>query len=969
MPEKPAAISGLRARQNEYDNMSRLKELKKLNTRTRNQLRALLYADVENGVDILNKLREKCTAKELMQVENVIRSGGVGVKAMMPDIFPVEPQTEENYHRLVDIGIGKQIEILGKMSKDKMSRLEMFCQNLELLNRAILNKNISRADELVQEIFDDVGYSHFLLRKSALVYSLLPEGESGSCSEGILHKSGLGDNNVIVNSVVQCYQEEQDFLGMKRSIMNIPDRGVANKFTRDIARIPFHPFASDQKQLSSLLQSGLQSSLIDALIFMKVNSHLVHDELVESIKYFFQLLDAQNKNIDEIVKIYPQESEYLFYKQSSAWLEDVDVVRYRFLIDHFFDDPEAGYFELKDEMLKRLSEWVADVGFNELASGARLTMHSYPSLAKIESEGLVTKSAVFNFILHGCQGEALVGEQDIIEIMGSTRDLVRTIDVKFAKILAINQQSKLSKIILYLLIAKKSKNEADSHALRKLIQEVVKKENKGSLVDFVSALSERSKAVAEYTYQVCTEDFIAKLSHIIGSSSDITETRAALHKWMGDFTGEKAYKVRGRTLLIDHQINKIRNEIDDNRIYVDVARFSEWINDEVIHELGIVLASMDHTNSLESGDNTQIIQIIEKCYFSFCGNNIFGIASYLGRRIRHGTFKGHLYSGVISIEESYKDVLEDPLIKTKWDNWKSLFESSVDDIIRKRLHVESQSKRDGLLKPTIKTSGKFEVADACAVALSKDYLDNRSTGNSDQILTEYCWRLAEVDLKNTNAFLKNQKSRLVNIDFLNDIKNSEVSGSSDRVKDFARDVQRGVTDKLQAIYGWFKRPISASPKASLSLLYKAVVAEVQDTFSGFDADTDFDEETDIELVGGPYHVLYDAFYVVIYNAAKHGKAGGLTERVFKLVRNEAGRCVAVRVVIKSEIKEEDTEEGVSYKLEIDPNDDIDNAQLSEERSGIKKLYHLQKSDKNFRVDKIKCSDRKVIVELSYALEH
>ncbi|RGB48959.1 hypothetical protein DW209_21830 [Enterobacter hormaechei] len=167
------------------------------------------------------------------------------------------------------------------------------------------------------------------------------------------------------------------------------------------------------------------------------------------------------------------------------------------------------------------------------------------------------------------------------------------------------------------------------------------------------------------------------------------------------------------------------------------------------------------------------------------------------------------------------------------------------------------------------------------------------------------------------------------------------------------------------MYGWFKRPLSVSPKASLSLLYKAVVAEVKETFINFDADTAFDEEDDIELVGGPYHVLYDAFYVVIYNAAKHGKPSTNLEKSFKISRAER----KVIVMISSDIKDEDNEDEINDRLKITADSDIDNAQSSEERSGIRKLYHLQRNDPKFQIETIICANRKVTISVSYSLEH
>jgi len=148
-----------------------------------------------------------------------------------------------------------------------------------------------------------------------------------------------------------------------------------------------------------------------------------------------------------------------------------------------------------------------------------------------------------------------------------------------------------------------------------------------------------------------------------------------------------------------------------------------------------------------------------------------------------------------------------------------------------------------------------------------------------------------------------------------------------------------------------------------------VVAEVIETFPHFEADTIFDENEDIEIVGGAYHVIYDAFYVVVYNAAKHGKPGGQVEREFNLSFNSTGRCSAITITIASELRDDEDEVYINERLKISPDDDIANAQLSEDRSGIRKLYHLEQSDSCFSIVRIACDNRKVIVNLSYLLEH
>lgn len=944
-------------------------ELKKLNVRRRNQVRSLLYVPIADAIGLLNNLRKNSSAKELYQIDRILRSNANPRGAITPDLFPVDVQADENYHRLDGIPIDTQLSIIEFATSEHERRLADFLQECGKLSSEIAIRDIESSDSLVGKIFLEFGYSHMLLRKAALTYTLNVDSKPMPNIEKLLGKAGLGRNNVICTSLIHSYQEEKNFLSIKRSIMTLRNRGVSNKYTRDISRIPFHPHAKDPNDLGELVQSSLQSSLIDALIMIKINRRLIDMRGLESINRFIKI--AESVAVDEIASSYlnVDDGESMFYKHSSAWLEGRQISEYRNLIDHFFDAPESKYFEINEVILGRAKEWVGDIRLPDLADAHAITKHPHKVLRELEFMGNVTRSAAFNYLTFLCGGHEVIPEEQLIKIMERTQDLDRTVDIAHIKAMAQNSGSKISKIIYYLLIAKRSKNEADNHQLRRLIQEVVKGLYDGKLISFVVGLSEKSRVIAEYSYEVCTEDFIAKLSHIISSASEITETRAALHKWMGETSGEKSYIDRARTLLIDHQINRIRNEIDDNRIYVDTARFSEWINDELLRELNSALTSMEHNSTMGIEGEPQLMYVLDRSYAAFCSNNIFGIASYLGRRIRHGTFKGHLYSGVVSLEEQYVQLLKDPILGAKWSEWKSAYESQIDEIIRDRLHIESGTKRDGLIEASIKQAAKTTIVSACLQALAKDYAEHRSSATAIQLLTEYCWRLAEVDLRNINAFLKGKKGDLLSHEFIIDFKNSANGFHSSQARDFTRDLLHEINERLQTMYGWFKRPLSVSPKASLSLLFKAVVAEVRDVFSHLHADTSFDEQNDIEIIGGAYHVLYDAFYVVVYNAAKHGKVGEQIEREFQLGYDKSARCVEVRITITSAIRDSDSEQFVNERLSVSPNDDIANAQLNETRSGIKKLYHLQNSDSNFSILNILCEGRKVVVAMAYKLEH
>lgn len=952
------------------------KALKKLNIKTRNKVRALLFLPTKDAFPRLNALRNQLSGGELAWVDRVFWQSPTEIGNTIPDLFPQEPQISENFYRLVPIELSKQLDIINSHAATEISRLLKYLEGCKELNSLLLKRETYNAAKIASRLFNDFGYSHHLLRKIALLHVYHSTKESLPEIEEILISCGSNKNKIITASLIHCYQDEQDFLAMKRSIMNLPNRGDTNRFTRDMARIPFHPHHYSDYDFRNQLQSSLQSSLIDAIVLTKFNDEIIDTTTSLSvIGELHQALRNSAPTLDEIAASYSLEDsdcEHLFYKHSSAWLEVDGISSYRRLLDNFYDTPESPYITLSPGLFTKVTQWTGALPLNELAIKARLTNHQYLKLQAIEKAGTATRTALFNLSLHKTQGHTAIDEISLVELMGLTRDLNKTIPVEYASNLAKLADSNLSKLILYLLIAKKSRNERDDHLLRRVLQQITVEQFNGNLIVLLRYLYSRSQAIAKYAYEIFTEDFIAKLFQLVSAAAQITETRAALHNWMGQMTGEKIYLDRARTLLIDHQINKIRNELDDNRIYVDVARFYEWFDDEMLGEVNAALSALEHKNfELENGLDSVLRVLIERCYETFCSHKVFGVASYLGRRIRHGTFKGHLFSNVVAIERDsrFSDLLQDSHVRQIWDEWKSGYESTIDEIIRDCLHVASKSKTSGLLNPGLNHSAKLETLITCIRHLCEEYSRYKTSLSAKEIVTESCWRMAEVDLKIFGAYLKHQRNDLINAGLLNQIRQISSHETAYAAIEFVRDIIRHIDEKLMAMQNWFQKPLNVAPKASLSLLFNAVVAEVRDTYPQMATLEEIEGDQSIQLMGGAYHVIYDAFYVVVYNAAKHGKLRGKIASIFSLEYKPAAQRHAVIVTITSELRDDQSEEEVQEKLQLNAGADVENAQMYENRSGIPKLFHLQEVDQKFRIEVIQCKGRLVYVTFSYLLEN
>ncbi|WP_336289461.1 hypothetical protein [Aeromonas dhakensis] len=952
-------------------------ELMLLPIKTRNKLRSLNSADPKVAKKTIDSLRKTLPLAYIIKVEKILRLKGRDGKCILPSLFPSEPQINEGCIRLESICLDLQLKIINGLSREYKSEIYNHIKMFSTLSHSLVNHELEDVDNCIYVIKSNYGYSHLLMRKAALAYALNIKKIELPNIEKLFNLARLGENNIITSSLVQSYQEDQSFLSIKRSVLSIEERGDYNKYTRDILRTTFHCHAINTDELSEFIQSNLQSSLIDALLCIKANKSLItelssYSEICELI----DLMELESPSIKEISEpissnIAPNpdlDPEHIFYKQSSAWLECDEIIKYRLLIDNFYDDPSSSYLRRDDDFLNFISHLY---NINELESLASTkSLHFCHNVNKLQSVGTVTRTALFNFILFTTNGHCSIDESSLFKLMHTTSELDKTSNVENLKNLSFHNISDESAIIINLLISKRSQDELDKYYLRRRLQEIISGRFDGKLLDYICYIDSKSTNVANYMYDLFTEDYISRLSKVIKETAFITETRAALHNWMGQKTGDKSYTDRARTILIDHQINKIRNEIDDHRIYVDMGRFGDWVNDELVRDISSILTSMSHKKTLAiASTDVQLLNLIETAFYNFCNNNIFGVASYLGRRIRHGTFKGHLYTSVVHIENEHEKLFHQSAdLSSKWTKWKAEYEKKIDTIMMDNLHVESTSKRLGFLKPNIRNPIKLEIAASCAQTLANDFeINSHRSISITTILSEYCWRLAEVDLRDFNQFLKKNKFNIQ--DFIQDFKSSAMQDGSRTYSsaiEFTRELQQCFAKKIDAMIGWFKRPTNVSPKASVPLLYKAVVEEVKESFPRFNANTEYLEEEDIELMGGAYHVIYDALYVVIYNAAKHGhKSKSVVKKVSIRYAPQGNRTLAIHIT--SHVCPGASDQEINIKLAVSSDDDINNAQLSESRSGIRKLHNLQQTDHCFRMEKYECKNGLVESILCYDL--
>lgn len=252
--------------------MAGYEELKRLDKKTRNKLRTILSNGDSNAINSLSALRGTLGKSQAEALEAVIKSlrHEKVVKAVAP--FPKQPPFADAVRPKREVDLDALLSIIeGRIIAHK-PRLQRLARSLTRIDEAYATNDKATCVQLIKETIKRDGWSHALLRRIVLIRENLSEGAVDDKIEELMQQANLG--MTAVASLVHAYSLEQSFLTIKRSILNIADRGSINRYSRTIARLPVQPFANSKEDLTAFLYEVEQCSLVDAVILAKFNTHL-----------------------------------------------------------------------------------------------------------------------------------------------------------------------------------------------------------------------------------------------------------------------------------------------------------------------------------------------------------------------------------------------------------------------------------------------------------------------------------------------------------------------------------------------------------------------------------------------------------------------------------------------------------------------------------------------------------------------
>jgi hypothetical protein len=353
-----------------------------------------------------------------------------------------------------------------------------------------------------------------------------------------------------------------------------------------------------------------------------------------------------------------------------------------------------------------------------------------------------------------------------------------------------------------------------------------------------------------------------------------------------------------------------------------------------------ILSDEDRSTSLTDVVRTavqprgKLLRLLNRAYREFCTNRVHGAASFIARRIRHGTLHGHLSVDIAPTIEQVAAEFADsaPDFAAHLRDWMRKFDAAVLAFATDRMHVRSKEKPRGLIVGAIDDPEKSGVADAMVIRVATALRESMQVAMSLAVIIDDCWLLFEVDLRRSREAFERLRS-----DFVINVGQRFATGRTEidaRMSQSILELNGLVDQRFEAAKSWLTRPTNFSPSASVSLLVDAVVDEVAQRYD-LQPTIVIPEEADIDLIGHRFHFVYDALFVLVVNAAKYGRCG--TRPRIEALRNEDDdRFIGLTIEITSMI-EPARADSHFQRIEEEMTADVDDAMDIDEQSGLRKV--------------------------------
>lgn len=679
--------------------------------------------------------------------------------------------------------------------------------------------------------------------------------------------------------------------------------------------------------------------------FNRAQSHL--QPSVESLCIFLELPHAQG-------------TEQAAYRASAIFPEVTSFARWRRAIDFEF------YIRNETPLPQE------PINFDYFGSELKLTDLCVPPVSEklkiishydnSTSSSFLRTVAVLNRIRNGDRLSNLSSEEIRI-LLSQTTGFSQILHKSELIELKEHSEREDADIIVFLamvMLNEREPNEDIAFDTRMAFQKVVMQSHDSDIIKFLNWLYGRTQSLCPVIVDLCDIAFLERLYIINSSYTEVLSTRERICRWTAEKFNRPELVATADRLALDSKVRMIREGIDETRIFVDVLRYKQW----AMVALSPTLRKFERVVSVAPISITEKSRIIggsrvdkeapvassdfwfyissEYAFSQFCHNRLFGIDSYLSRRIRHGTLAGTLIVPIqqkmVEFQNSHSNMLNNEDIR-RIERILEKYKSIVSTIRDELLHFRSKTKTDGLFMPGAdQTNTRKSIQRDFRNQVVQYFHDGYSASDVCPSFLNHCWDLLTEDLLR----IQNELRRI----FISEVR-PLLRGVAEGKRQFsvwrslAADLDQTADGLFLGLSRWFEKSEGSAMLVTVRELVTVVVQEVAGYFPDYEQRYCHDQGGDESLSGLAYQTVYDLLSVFFTNIAQHADPSAETRIASGLTDVDPSGSAMLDVSIISVnlpgISDEDIRRSIREAL---VNDEHDDSMVREGKSGLGKAKAL-----------------------------
>lgn len=938
-------------------------------TSTRFLLRGLLDRgrSASHRQSTLERLLENVRKSDLRALDKLLRDSVLFHHIEPLSEFPTEAPFQSNRGlSLVPAGTIALDYIALRITENEARLSEAFAM-LRTLNFAIHDG----IDELIAitltQLVARYGHSLTVARKAAFVIGYAAKDTiSYKTAVELVSTYGVNGKNYGMMATIDTIGAEFNYLDLKYRFREYASLERAASNSRKISQMCFTPLAVTQDGLVALVTAAYEISLLDAAIVLL--SHI--DQGIVSMA----MSPGVRAGWDELAKMpsgtfayFSKSDAYLdlwAFRAAPAFLEYRTFRHIRYALEPLYDLPnEAEGNPAARQFAASFFEGVERI--EDLVPPDKHVTVAIPHKFDSETAGLLSRSCAIVWVCEQNPDFSRISTEGMALLMGQTFEVDRLVSTALLRRAAASASNPFVKLILQTLLRAHSTATRDNFNFKDLFQRYVRENHHGDILEFMDRVRSLDKKIIHYFVNLLDETMLSQMAFLMESSEAIYETRARLLEWFSDITGNSLTRSKARELRLDRKIAAVRGAINETRLNIDSVRFRQWIEQNKLTDFSDFIRQStpnlppitDLTDRSKSGtqflaahrEPTKLALLaLTQCYEEFCRNPDYGIASFLGRRIRHGTLRGTLLNGL----PDRGDMTELPASSiAQYDAWARDFSTSIDALAARLYFRGKSTHKDGLLGTDIDSEQKWQVCLVCLTRIFDQAQQDQGVLFVPLLIEQFCWLVFEIELAKVQTSIGEARTKWGTLK-LRYLPNDNASIAFEKATNIA------VGDQFNTVISWFRKPPNISPVAEFAHVIQVAVQEAKDEYPAFAPAVDCIGESNLQLSGATYYVVYDALTIAVRNAAKHGPHPG-TLTIEAHVK-DAGAAKILDIAITCALKPDDDVSAVLGRIEEAGQAGAVDADIVEGLSGIRKLkkMELERSILSFAAEPLNgCTNR------------